>query len=61
MAAAHEEAFNAIMVALKAEAEEVQKADHLNVTSRASALRDLAAGWRHLRGGAQPGGFSSEK
>ncbi|MEW2459831.1 hypothetical protein [Microbacterium sp. K41] len=61
MADAHEEAFKALMVAIKEQAEEVKGADHLNVNTRAAALRDLAAAYRHLRGGAQPGGVSVEK
>lgn len=61
MATSHEEAFKAIMVAIKTEAEAVTAADHLNPNIRAAALRDLAAGWRHLRGGPQPGGVGVEK
>lgn len=60
MASAHEESFNAIQVAIKERAEAVGDSN-LNEAAKASALRDLAAAWRHLRGGAQPGGISVEK
>ncbi|MCK2026667.1 hypothetical protein KZC56_10185 [Microbacterium sp. SSW1-47] len=49
------------MDAIKEQAEEVKTSEHLNVNAKAAALRDLAAAYRHLRGGAQPGGFSLEK
>lgn len=60
MATAHEEAFEAVMKEIKASAERIPEAS-LHETSRASALRDLAAAYRHLRGGAQPGGVHVEK
>ncbi|MFF3029135.1 hypothetical protein [Microbacterium sp. NPDC057944] len=59
--ASHEEAFRAVMVAIKDQAEAIGAADHLNENTKAAALRDLAAAYRHLRGGAQPGGVSVDK
>lgn len=61
MALAHEEAFKAVMVAIKEQAEAVGEDDRLNGVGKAAALRDLAAAYRHLRGGAQPGGVNVEK
>lgn len=55
MASVHEEAFEAVMKEIKASAERIPGAA-LHETSRAAALRDLAAAYRHLRGGQQPGG-----
>ena len=53
--AAYEEAFQTLMKEIKAAAELAGKAN-MTETSRAAALRDLSAAWRHLRGGEQPGG-----
>lgn len=53
--AAHEEAFVTLMKEIKAAAERAGEAN-ITESSRAAALRDLAAAWRHLRGGEQPGG-----
>lgn len=58
--AVHEDAFNALMKEIKASAERLPEAS-LNETDRAAALRNLAAAYRHLRGGAQPGGATVEK
>ncbi len=58
--ATHGEAFDAVMSAIKASAEKLEGLE-INEVARASALRDLAAAYRHLRGGAQPGGVSVEK
>lgn len=58
--AEHEEAFKAIMTAIKQRAEAVGTAN-LHETAKAAALRDLAAAYRHLRGGAQPGGVHIDK
>lgn len=55
MATAHEAAFEAIMIEIKASAERIPN-ESLHEPSRAAALRDLAAAYRHLRGGPQPGG-----
>ena len=60
MANAYEEAFVALMKEIKASAERVPQAS-LHETARAAALRDLSAAWRHLRGGAQPGGGLADK
>lgn len=57
---AHEEAFEALMKEIKAGAERIPESG-LHENQKASALRDLAAAYRHLRGGAQPGGVSVEK
>lgn len=58
--AALEDAFNALMKEITASAERLSETN-LNEMDRAAALRNLAAGWRHLRGGAQPGGATVEK
>ncbi|MFF2387828.1 hypothetical protein [Agromyces sp. NPDC058104] len=58
--AAHEDAFRAVMIAIKERAEAVGEAN-MQESAKAAALRDLAAAYRHLRGGAQPGGVSVEK
>lgn len=55
MASAHEEAFNAVMKEIKASAERLGQAS-ITEGARAAALRELAAAYRHLRGGQQPGG-----
>lgn len=60
MTTAHEEAFDALMKEIKASAERIPQAP-LHETGRAAALRDLAAAYRHLRGGQQPGGVYVEK
>lgn len=59
MGSAQEESFEAIQVAIKERAEAISDAN-LHEAAKASALRDLAAAWRHLRGGAQPGGISEK-
>lgn len=55
MASVEDEAFETLMREIKASAERIPQAA-LRETSRASALRDLSAAFRHLRGGQQPGG-----
>lgn len=60
MASAHEAAFEAVMKEIKASAERLPEAA-LHEPARAAALRDLAAAYRHLRGGQQPGGVLVEK
>lgn len=60
MATSAESAFEALMKEIKASAQRIPEAN-LHETGRAAALRDLAAAWRHLRGGAQPGGTVVEK
>ena len=57
---AHEEAFAALMKEIKANAERIPGSS-LPEGQKAPALRDLAAAYRHLRGGPQPGSISLEK
>lgn len=60
MPAQFEKTADALFSAIEAAVKRVE-ASGMNETSKASALRDLAAAFRHVRGGAQPGGVSVEK
>lgn len=58
--AVHEDTFEAVMTAIKETAGKMGQSG-LHEGLQAAALRDLAAAYRHLRGGAQPGGVHVEK
>jgi len=58
--ATHEDAFKAVMTAIQESADRIGPDDGMYEHQRAAALRDLAAAYRHLRGGQQPGSVHVE-
>ncbi len=60
MATASDATFEAVMKEIKACAVRVGS-ENTTEANKAATLRDLAAAYRHLRGGAQPGGTVVEK